>query len=78
MTDSEIIKANFPTLIIPRESDLPDFQKINEVHGKDKTNAASVASTLGEGAHGLLGLGLIPATYLQITGHVFVRPDNPG
>ena len=49
MTDSETIKANFPFPIIPREPSLPDFQKINEVHGKGKANASSVSSTLGGG-----------------------------
>ena len=49
MTDSETIKANFPFPIIPREPGLPDFQKINEIHGKGKTNASSVSSTLGGG-----------------------------
>ena len=78
MTDSESIKANFPYPIIPREPGLPDFQKINEVHTKGKANCASVPSTLGGGAHGLLGLGLTPTTYLQLTGNAFGWPPNPG
>ena len=78
MTDSDSIKANFPYPIIPREPGLPDFKKINEVHTKGKANCASVPSTLGGGAHGLLGLGLTPATYLQLTGHAFAWPHNPG
>ena len=78
MTDSESIRANFPYPLIPREPGLPDFKKINEVHTKGKANCASVASTLGGGAHGLLGLGLTPTTYLQITGHAFGWPPNPG
>ncbi len=78
MIDSESIKHNFPFPIIPREPGLPDFQKINEVHKKGKANAASVSATLGGGAHGLLGLGLLLPTYLQITGHNFHHPLNPG
>ena len=78
MTDSETIKANFPFPIIPREPGLPTFQIINDVHNKSKANAASISSSLGGGAHGLLGLGLSPATYHQITGSHFVRPTNSG
>ena len=78
MTDSESIRANFPYPIIPREPGLPDFQKINEVHTKGKANCASISATLGGGTHGLLGLGLTPVTYLQLTGHAFRWPQNPG
>ena len=78
MTDSESVKQNFPFSIIPRESGLPNFQQINGVHGKGKANMVSVSSKLGGGAHGLLGLGLLPPTYLQITGAHFHRPANPG
>ena len=78
MIDSETIKANFPFPIIPREPGLPTFQIVNDVHNKSKANAASISSSLGGGAHGLLGLGLYPATYHQITGYHFIRPTNPG
>ena len=78
MTDSESVKQNFPFPIIPRESGLPNFQQINGLHGKSKANMASVSSTLGGGAHGLLGLGLSPPTYLQIMGAHFHRPANHG
>ena len=78
MTDSETIKANFPFPIIPRELRLPTFHIVNEVHNKRKANADLISSSLGGGAHGLLGLGLSPATYRQITGSHFLRPNNPG
>ena len=78
MTNSETIKANLPFPIIPREPGLPTFQIVNNVHNKSKANAASVSSFLGRGAHGLLGLGLSPATYHQITGSHFISPNNPG
>ena len=78
MSDSETIKQNFPFPIIPREPGLPYFLKIKSVHKKGKANAASVSSTLGGGAHGLLGLGLSPPTYLQTTGINFHWPANPG
>ena len=78
MTDSENIKANFPFPLIPRNPGLPNFNIINEVHSKGKANASSVASELGGGTHGLLGITLSPGTYNQLTGHNFVRPPNPG
>ena len=78
MTDSETIKANFPFPIIPQEPGLPTFQIVNDVHNKSKANAASISSSLGGGAHELLGIGLSLATYHQITGSHFTRPNNPG
>ena len=78
MADSENIKSNFPFPLIPRNPGLPTFTTINETHSKGKANASSVPSELGGGSHGLLGLTLSPATYLQLTGHNFVRPINPG
>ena len=78
MTDSETIKANLPLLIISWEPGLPTFHIVNEVHNKSKANAASISSSLGGGSHGLLGLGLSPATYHQITGSHFLRPNYSG
>ena len=78
MTDSETIKANFPFPIIPREPGLPTFQIVNDVHNKSKANAASISSSLGGGAHGVFGIGLSSATYHQIMGYHFIRPNNPG
>ena len=78
MTDSETVKLNFPFPIIPKNPGLPTYKVISEVHSKGKANAASIASELGGGSHGLLGLTLSTATYLQLTGNAFVRPINPG
>ena len=78
MTDSETIKANSPFPIIPRKPGLPTFQIVNNVHNKSKANAALISSSLGGGSYRLLGIGLSPATYHQITGSHFVRPTNPG
>ena len=54
------------------------FHIVNKVHNKSKANAALISSSLGGGAHGILGIGLSPATYHQITGSHFLRPNNPG
>ena len=77
MSDSENIKANFPFLILPRSPALSNNTIINEIHTKGKSNDSSIASELGGGAHGLLGLTLSPTTYLQLTGHTFLHPANP-
>ena len=78
MNDSETIKANLPFPIIPQKPGLPMFHIVNKVHNKSKANAALISSSLGGGAHGILGLGLSSATYHQITGSHFIRPNNPG
>ena len=78
MNDSETIKANLTLPIIPREQGLPTFQIVNDVHNKSKANAASILSSLGGGAHGLLGLGLYLATYHKIMVSQFIRTNNPG
>ena len=60
MSNSENIKSNLPFPILPRSPGLPNYMIINEIHTKGRANASSVASELGEGAHGLLGLTLPP------------------
>ena len=78
MSNSEHIKANFTFLILPRSPGLSNYTIVNEVHTKGKENSSFVASELGGGAHGVLGLTLSLAMYLQLTGHNFLRPVNPG
>eukprot|EP00957_Ditylum_brightwellii_P044204 3354237-Ditylum_brightwellii.AAC.1 len=41
-------------------------------------NAASIDATIGGGMHRHLALALTPAIYLQVTGHAFAPPVNPG
>ena len=78
MSDSENIKANFPFPILPKSPGLPSYTIINEVHTKGKENASSVVSELDGAVNGFLDLTLSPATYLQLSGHHFQRPANPG
>ena len=75
-TDS--ITEGFPHPRIPRQSGMPTYESILEVHAKLKSNAASHHSELGGGSHGLLGLILSPATYQTIMSVPFVAPVNPG
>ena len=64
MSNSENTKANLPFLILLKSPGLSSYTIINEVYTKGKANDSSVASELGGGAHGFLGLTLSPATYL--------------
>ena len=63
---------------MPRHEGEPDYEAIKNRHDIAKANASSVTSSLGGGAHGLLGLTLILATYQNFTGHPFVRAPDPG
>ena len=77
-THIETIKEGFPYPIIPKHVGLPTYDVITAIHMKLKTNASSVASTLGGGTHGLLGITVSADTYLTITGQQFQMPTNQG
>eukprot|EP00957_Ditylum_brightwellii_P061411 4661272-Ditylum_brightwellii.AAC.1 len=57
---------------------MPTWDSIRAVHLQLNTNAASVPSDLGGGQRGHLGLTIGGAEYQTLTGHLFVRPANPG
>lgn len=56
----------------------PDFKSIRSLHEKLNENAGSVDCNFGGGRHGWLGLTISPVMYLQLTGHQFIPPVNPG
>ena len=66
---------HYPTL--DRQPGLPPYNTINSLQTLLKINAASVPSQLGGGQHGLLGLVLNDALYLNLTGTDFIKPPNP-
>ena len=74
----EDIRNGFPHPSIDPIVGEPTYFEIKRVHDLLKSNASSLTSTLGGGAHGLLGLILTPAIYQQITGHQFISPADPG
>ena len=74
----ETIKEGFIHQSVPRQPGEPTYETIHAVHAILKANAASVASELGGGAHGLLGLTLPNTTYTPLSGVAFTRPANPG
>ena len=78
MTPVEAVKDNFRHPHIPAQPGMPTYEIIDTVHQKLKVNTASISSTLGGGAHDLLGLTILHATYQTITGHAFMAQVNPG
>ena len=72
------IRSGFPHPTVPTIEGEPHYTSIKQLHDLLKSNAAAFPSTLGGGGHGLLGLVLPPAVYLNVTGHNFNRPQNPG
>ena len=55
-----------------------DYESIKICHDIAKANASSVSSALGEGAHGLLGLTLVLATYQAFTSYLFIKAPDSG
>ena len=77
MGDS-IVNTYFPHKIINKIYNKPTYATIYEVIQKIRTNASSVPSTLGGGAHGLLALTMSAPDYFALTGHNFIEPPHPG
>ena len=56
----------------------PTYDTLQRLHNELKSNAASVPSSLGGGAHGHLGLVVSPARYALISNVPYARPQPPG
>jgi hypothetical protein len=57
----------------------PTYQSLQKLYKEIKANATSVASVLGGGLHGYLGLVVSPVNYARTQPtHPFVRPAHPG
>ena len=72
------IVENFPYPSFTPISGVPDYETLSELHTQANTNASSIQSNLGGGAHGLLALTLEPTVLLPLTGVNFIAPVNPG
>jgi len=71
-TNIKAIKEGFPRHpVIPKHMGLPTDDVIAAVHMKMIANIALVASILGGGVHGLLGITVSTNTYYNITGEQF-------
>ena len=79
-TQSEIDKviASFEKKQCTPIIDKPSFRNLIKLKNELKTNAASISSTLGGGAHGHIGLVLTPNEYHAICPTTpFVKPAQP-
>eukprot|EP00957_Ditylum_brightwellii_P151033 11500622-Ditylum_brightwellii.AAC.1 len=74
----EDIAKVFPQTFIPKILSEPDYKQLYEVHRLLMENTALIDTTIAGGLHGHLGLVITQARYLQLTGHPFVPPQNPG
>ena len=72
------IVENFPYPSFTPITGVPDYETLSELHTQGNTNASSIQSNLGGGAHGLLALTLEPNVLLPLTGVPFIAPANPG
>jgi hypothetical protein len=77
-SDHDVIIDGFPHPTIPPILGIPTYTTIAEIHLKLNANAASVYSSLGDGAHGLLALTVSVAVYNTLSATAFVEPANPG
>ena len=76
--DTRTIIESFPHPTISQILGKPTYDQIDKVETKMKTNAASVATELGGGVHGHLGMLMSEAEYATISRIPFAPPENPG
>jgi hypothetical protein len=67
----------FPHPTIPAVIGIPTYETISKVNLQLNTNAASVHSNLGNGAHELLALMINPAVFNTLSAVPFIIPANP-
>lgn len=77
-TPIDYAQAYFPEPVLPKIVGIPTFDKLKSMKKSLKSNAASVQSDLGGGAHGHLGLVLDDEAYHAATGEHYVAPNHPG
>ena len=76
--DPATIVEGFPNPIIPKISGKPNFEQLQQLVKLLKQNAASVATTLGGGLLGHLGILLTILEYATVSNTPFAPPPNPG
>lgn len=68
----------FPYCTIPKLHGEPTYKTLKALKDKIKANASVVQSDLGGGAHGHLGLVLVPLEYANSSATPYLRPAHPG
>ena len=74
----ESVTRNFPDPTTPKVEGELSFKVIKEIDRNLATNAASCNTDLGGRFHGCQGMSMLPARYLNITGHSFAAHHNIG
>ena len=77
-TNIDYVDTNFEFPTLTRIHGEPTYFQLKELKNELKTNASSVTTDLGGGAHEHLGLVLTPAEYAAISAQAYVRPVHPG
>ena len=78
-TDIDKIIAQFEKRQCTPIQDRPTFKTLIQLKNELKTNAGSIKTTLGGGAHGHLGLVVTPQEYAKICPTTpFIKPQSPG
>ena len=72
------IVAKFPAKTIPHIQGEPDYASINDMVQMLYSNAASLATTLGGGQHGHIGLIMTPILYATLSIAPYLNPPDPG
>jgi cell division septum initiation protein DivIVA len=72
------IVAKFPVKILPTITGEPDYEAINQLVQTLYGNAASLATTLGGGGHGHIGIIMTTPLYATLTATPYIAPIDPG
>jgi hypothetical protein len=70
--------AGLPHSSLPKVTGEPTFEDLKLIRRLLNINAMSVASYVGGGSHGHLGIIMTNEEYFSIAAHVFPVPNNPG
>ena len=77
-TNIDYVDTYFENSVLTKIHGEPTFVTLKAIKNELKSNACSVTSDLGGGAHGHLGLVLTPTEYATISAVPYVRPVHPG
>jgi hypothetical protein len=72
------IVSKFPNKTLPNIAGEPNYEAINQLVQSLYGNAASLATTLGGGGHGHIGIIMTAPLYATLTANPYVTLDNPG
>ena len=77
-TNIDYVDTYFEFRVLTKIHGEPTYETLKAMKNQLKSNACSVTSDLGGGAHGHLGLLLTPTEYAITSPTPYVRPVHPG